>query len=113
MANRTGKGWFEKGHKRGGRPTRATEDRYLRATVRACPLKRWRVIVTKAVELAEAGDAKARRFLADMLVGRDPVALRHLAEEVEQALAEASNVPGTETEARPSPAAGANGEATQ
>jgi hypothetical protein len=112
--NPEGKGGFKPGHKRGGRPKRATEERYLRATVTSCPLRRWRAICKKAVEMAEAGDAKARRFLADMLVGRDPVLLRHLAEQVEKALAEAeaSNVPGSEAAARSGPPPGTNGVAT-
>jgi hypothetical protein len=61
MANKTGKGWFEKGHRRGGRPTRATEERYLRAAVAACPMRRWKAILAKAVDLAELGEAKSER----------------------------------------------------
>jgi hypothetical protein len=113
MPNPTGRGGYEKGHQRGGRPRRATEERYLRATITCCPLKRWRAICKKAVTLAEQGDAKARRWLSDLLVGQDPILLRHLAGEVERALAEVEDVSRSEAEARPSPAAGTNGKATQ
>jgi hypothetical protein len=113
MANKTGKGWFEKGHKRGGRPTRVTEERYLRAAVAACPMRRWKAILAKAVDLAELGEAKSRRWLSDLLVGKDPVLLRHLAEEVERALAELDHEPGSEGEAGPGASAGANGKAPE
>jgi hypothetical protein len=88
-------GGFQPGHKRGGRPPRIIEESYLRAATRACPLYRWKKILAKAVDAAELGDAKARRWLSEILIGKDPVLLRHLAERVEQALEEISREPGS------------------
>jgi hypothetical protein len=114
MANFSGKGWFQKGHPpSGGRKPRAVEEAYLKAVVGAVPMRKWKAILAKAVEQAILGESKARRFLADLLVGRDPVLLRHLAAEVEQALGELRNEPRNEAEARPSPTAGRNGEAPE
>src|SRR6516165_6664689 len=45
----------------------------------AVPLKKWKRIVSRAVEDAEAGDAKARRWISEHLVGRQPDALTALA----------------------------------
>ena len=107
MANFSGKGWFQKGHPpSGGRKPRAVEEAYLKAVVGAVPMRKWKAILAKAVEQALLGESKARRFLADLLVGRDPVALRHLAEEVERALGELDHGPGSEGEAGPGAAAG-------
>ena len=112
--NNTGKGWFTSSNRpRGGRKPRAVEESYLRCTVACVPLKRWRAICKKAVELAESGDAKSRRWLSDLLVGKDPVLLRHLAEEVERALGELDDGPGSEGEAGPGAPARANGTAPQ
>ena len=33
-----------------------------------CPAEKWQAIVRKAVEQAEAGDAKARQWLSDILI---------------------------------------------
>jgi hypothetical protein len=46
---------------------------YLRALADACPPERWGKIVEKAVELAEAGDAQARSWLAKYLCGEKTV----------------------------------------
>jgi hypothetical protein len=63
-------GRFVKGHpKMGGRPTRAKEDAYYRILMTACSQKDWEAIVDKAVEQAKRGDAVARKWLADYLVG--------------------------------------------
>jgi hypothetical protein len=59
-----------------GRPRREVERAYLDATISACSLADWAAVVRKAVADAKRGDARARRWLSDILVGRDPVALR-------------------------------------
>jgi hypothetical protein len=64
---------FTKGNPGGpGRPKRETESKYLRAAVGAVPLTRWRKVVRKALEDAEAGCRHAREFLRRVLVGDQP-----------------------------------------
>jgi hypothetical protein len=67
-----------------GRPRRETERAYLDATVSSCSLADWRVIVKKAVADAKKGNAVARRWLSDVLIGRDPIALRDVIDEVRE-----------------------------
>lgn len=52
-----------------GRPPRATERDYLVALSEACSTDDWQEIVTRAVDDAKDGDAKARAWLAGYLVG--------------------------------------------
>jgi hypothetical protein len=112
VRNPEGRGGFTKGHKRGGRPKRVTEEKYLRATLTCCPLRDWKAICRRAVALALEGDHRARQWLSTLIVGADPIALRGLAAQVEQVLAEVSGVSGSEGEAGPREAAHNNGEAT-
>ena len=70
MATRDENGRFLKGHApMGGRPPRAKEEMYYRILMTACSKKDWEAIVAKAVEQAKRGDAIARKWLADYLVG--------------------------------------------
>lgn len=70
VANRTS---FKPGHPGGpGRPRRQTERQYLDATIASVSLAAWRKIVRKAVEDAEAGDAKSREWLSKILIGDNP-----------------------------------------
>jgi hypothetical protein len=69
-----------------GRPRRATEQRYLEATIYACSVDDRGEVVGKAVEQAKAGDAKARDFLARHLLGGDPLMLGELVEELREEL---------------------------
>jgi hypothetical protein len=55
-----------------GRPKRETERKYLQAAVGAVPLCRWRRVVKKCLEQAEAGDRYAREFLRRVLIGDNP-----------------------------------------
>jgi uncharacterized protein YfaS (alpha-2-macroglobulin family) len=57
---------------------RAVELDYLAARADAVPLGRWRKIVDRAVEDAERGDPKARRWLAEHLLGRQAEGLTTL-----------------------------------
>lgn len=64
------KGRFVKGHeKTGGRKPRAIEQSYLDATLGEVSLDDWREIVKKAKEQARRGDANARKWLSDYLIG--------------------------------------------
>ena len=53
-----------------GRPPRATERDYLVALSESCSTGDWQEIVSKAVDDAKGGDAKARAWLAGYLVGQ-------------------------------------------
>ena len=53
-----------------GRPRRAIEADYLAALSEAVPMESWRAIIAKAVEQARDGDAKAREWLSNHLVGK-------------------------------------------
>jgi hypothetical protein len=78
--HRDANGRFAVGNPGGpGRPRRAVEQDYLATLADAVPLKKWKRIVSRAVEDAEAGDAKARRWISEHLVGRQPDALTALA----------------------------------
>jgi hypothetical protein len=52
-----------------GRPRRAVETDYLRVLSDACPLDDWRIIVSRAVEDAQAGDARAREWISRFVLG--------------------------------------------
>jgi hypothetical protein len=78
--HRDGKGRFTLGNPGGpSRPRRAVELNYLATLADAVPKRRWRKIITRAVRDAEAGDAKARRWLAEYLLGRRAEPLTTLA----------------------------------
>jgi hypothetical protein len=63
-------GRFVKGHEpMGGRPPRAKEEQYYRILTTAVTQADWKAIIEKAVQQAIKGDAVARKWLADYLVG--------------------------------------------
>lgn len=70
MVERDEKGRFVKGvsGNPGGRPI--DQSKYLKRIDTAMTLKRWRAIVLKAIEQAERGDAKARQWLSDYILGK-------------------------------------------
>lgn len=70
MVERNEKGQFVKGvsGNPGGRPI--DQSKYLKRLDTAMTLKSWRAIILKAIEQAERGDAKARQWLSDYLLGR-------------------------------------------
>jgi hypothetical protein len=71
LNGRDGKGRFASGCKGGpGRPHRATEQAYLIAVTEAVSPERFRRIAERAAKDAERGNAAARRWLSDILVGR-------------------------------------------
>jgi hypothetical protein len=78
---------FQKGKPPGpGRPRRETERSYLNATMSACTPEDWIQITRKAVEDAKRGSATARRWLSDILIGRDPLALREVIDDLRDVL---------------------------
>lgn len=78
MAERNEKGQFAPGYKGGpGRPKRRTEAEYLDAMVGRVTLKDWREIVDKAVIQAKRGDARARAWLSDYIMGPPVQRLEH------------------------------------
>jgi len=52
-----------------GRPPKAREERFKQITLSACSFKDWEEIVKKAVLQAKRGDATARKWLSDYLIG--------------------------------------------
>lgn len=71
MADRDEKGRFIKGEYKGGpgRPTRAREERYYEIMMTAVTFADWQKIIERAVQDARRGDAVARKWLSDYLVG--------------------------------------------
>lgn len=71
MAQRNDKGQFVEGGVGNpkGRPKKAREDRYYQIAMSAVPFPQWKRIFNKAAQQAEKGDAQARKFLADYLLG--------------------------------------------
>ena len=63
-------GKFVKGHPpMGGRPKKEKEEMYYRILMTTCTADDWAAIVQRAVYDAKKGDASARKWLADYLVG--------------------------------------------
>lgn len=62
-----------------GRPRRAIERQYLAALSDAIPLDEWRAIVSRAVQDAKDGDAKAREWLSRYALGAEPLTFTQLA----------------------------------
>lgn len=69
--NPTGKGGVKPGEVRNpnGRPKKEREIKYLEVTLNAVTFSDWEKIVQKARDQALKGDAVARKWLADYLVG--------------------------------------------
>ena len=70
MADRGPDGKFIKGNGGGpGRPTKEREERYHEIMLNTVTFKDWTEIVQKAAAQAKKGDAVARKWLSDYLVG--------------------------------------------
>ncbi len=76
MVARDSKGRFVKGASGNpqGRLPKQTETSYLQVSESVCTFDVWREIVAKAVEQAKRGDARARQWLSDYLIGK-PVSM--------------------------------------
>ena len=74
VTERDENGRFIKGHSGNpnGRPKKDRERRYYEIMQSACTFKEWRIIVQRAVEDAQKGDAAARKWLSDYLLGPPP-----------------------------------------
>lgn len=69
---RDSKGRFVKGASGNpqGRLPKEIERSYLQVCESTCTFDVWREIVTKAIEQAKRGDARARQWLSDYLMGK-------------------------------------------
>ena len=69
---RDAKGRFTKGSSGNpqGRLPKQVEKTYLQVSESVCSFDVWREIVAKAVEQARRGDARARQWLSDYLIGK-------------------------------------------
>lgn len=77
---RDARGRFAAGNLGGpGRPARVTEAAYLASLSDAVPLDVWQRIVERARDDALGGDARARAWLAGLLLGKEPARLSQLA----------------------------------
>jgi len=77
---RDNNGRFANGNPGGpGRPRRAVEQDYLAVLGDAVSLDDWRDVVARTVSDAKKGDARARDWLANYLIGSDPIQLAELA----------------------------------
>ncbi len=64
------KGKFQPGNPGGpGRPKKEREARFMEITLSVVTFEDWKEIVQKAVAQAKRGDATARKWLGDYLVG--------------------------------------------
>ena len=72
MVERDAKGRFVKGASGNpqGRLPKQTETSYLQVSESVCTFDVWREITMKAVEQAKRGDARARQWLSDYLIGK-------------------------------------------
>ena len=67
---------FKQGNPGGpGRPSRASEEKYLKAVVRAMPQKDWKTILEKVKALAMRGERWAVEFYADRIMGKPAQAI--------------------------------------
>jgi hypothetical protein len=74
MTERDARGRFVAGNgaskgNRGGRPPKKREERYYEILISSVTFEDWKAIVKKAADQARRGDATARKWLADYIVG--------------------------------------------
>ena len=85
MAQRDSNGRFVKGNTagkggNGGRPKRSVEDKYIKALSRRVTMGDWTKICDIAIARAKAGDARARQWLSDYLMGKPIQRMEHTGE---------------------------------
>jgi hypothetical protein len=87
MANRTGRGQFQKGNRGGpGRPKRSVEEAYFHAATQAVPPEKVRKILTRLADRAASFDVRAAALVLRFLFGPDPVLTRRLMAELTEAI---------------------------
>ncbi len=71
MTDRDANGRFVKGSTGNplGRSPREREERYYQIMMTTVTFENWKRIIEKAVQQAEKGDAQARKWLSDYLIG--------------------------------------------
>ena len=70
MVTRDENGKFAKGNEGGpGRPKKEREQRFYEITLATVTFSDWQDIVNKAIKQAKTGDAVARKWLSDYLMG--------------------------------------------
>ena len=85
MAQRNEKGQFAAGNKASpGRKPRPAEVNFLNILKECITADDWRKVVNTAVSLAMAGDAKAREWIGNYLIGKPPQILELKAVEAAQ-----------------------------
>lgn len=82
MSGRNNNGQFAPGNPGGpGRPRRNIEQEYLAVLSDTVSLNDWKEVVLRALADARAGDAKARDWLTQYLIGEQPPKLIDVAEQ--------------------------------
>jgi len=78
-AQRDTNGRFVKGHSGNpnGRANKSREERYYQITQETVTLQDWQDIVSTAKQQAKRGDAQARKFLAEYLMGQPTQTVQH------------------------------------
>ena len=70
LVKRDERGRFISSGNPNGRASRKVETEYLELAKRKCGKSEWLAIVETAIEQAKEGDAKARQWLSDYLIGK-------------------------------------------
>jgi hypothetical protein len=71
MTERDERGRFVKGNGGGpGRPKRSREEQYLDVLLGVCTPDEWKIVCAVALSRAKAGDAKAREWLGNYIIGK-------------------------------------------
>jgi len=84
-AQRDSNGRFVKGNTAaqgsgGGRPKRSVEEKYIKALSRRVTTEEWNKIIEVAIQFAKAGDARARQWISDYLMGKPIQRMEHTGE---------------------------------
>ena len=85
LVKRDERGRFISSGNPNGRASRKVETEYLELAKRKCGKSEWLAIVETAVEQAKEGDAKARQWLSDYLIGK-PLLMRETESEGEKTI---------------------------
>ncbi len=95
MVERGEKGRLKKGSvlNPNGRPPKEKEHEYMDIMLSVVTTKRWRAIVTKAADQAERGDAVARKWLTDYIIGAPVQKMEMNADNPLQVIVEYINAP--------------------